>query len=96
MGLTRIFRAYDVPLEGKAFKELLHIDTYDTSPYIGLGIESIEEDGSVGVQDRRWSPTQRMRSEMLRQDHLSQSPMMQPRQSDLSQLHLLQFLQILR
>lgn len=45
-GVTRVFRAFGILLEGKAFKELLDIDTYDDRSCIAWGIKRLEGDGS--------------------------------------------------
>lgn len=41
MGLTLVFREFGVLLEGEAFKELLHTDTYDDQSFHRMGYQKI-------------------------------------------------------
>jgi len=41
MGLTRIFHAYGIPLEGEASKEILHIDTYGEKSLHRMGCKRV-------------------------------------------------------
>lgn len=61
MGLTKIFKAFGVTLEGKAFKKILHTDTYNDKSLYLMGYRKIMDDGHDEHQDRRRSQIQRMR-----------------------------------
>lgn len=41
MGLTRVFHAFGISLEDEAFKEILHIDTYDDWFLHRLGYQKV-------------------------------------------------------
>lgn len=42
MGLTRVFYAFGISLEGKAFNEILHMDIYDDWSLLRMGYQKVE------------------------------------------------------